>query len=75
MVNSLKSFLDGQASEVSEQEDGSTKKVMGKEAKDVLAKLRRGEKSAVERVKQNVKVDEKYQLQNFDLITWFIVTT
>jgi len=74
LVNSLKSFLDGQAAEVTEQEDGSTKKVMGKEAKDVLAKLRRGEKSAVERVKQNVKVDEKYQLQNFDLITWFVVT-
>jgi ERCC4-related helicase len=74
LVNSLKSFLDGQAAEVSEQEDGSTKKVMGKEAKDVLAKLRRGEKSAVERVKQNMKVDEKYQLQNFDLITWFLVT-
>lgn len=74
LVNSLKIFLDGQAAEVSEQEDGSTKKVMGKEAKDVLAKLRRGEKSAVERVKQNVKVDEKYQLQNFDLITWFLVS-
>lgn len=74
LVNSLKSFLDNQAVEISEQEDGSTKKVMGQEAKDVLAKLRRGEKSAVERVKQNVKVDEKYQLQNFDLITWFLVT-
>jgi ERCC4-related helicase len=75
LVNSLKSFLDGQAAELSEQEDGSTKKVMGKEAKDVLAKLRRGEKSAIERVKQNVKVNDKYQLQNFDLITWFLVTT
>jgi len=74
LVISLKSFLDNQAAEITEQEDGSTKKVMGQEAKDVLAKLRRGEKSAVERVKQNVKVDEKYQLQNFDLITWFLVT-
>lgn len=74
LVNALKSFLDSQAAEVTEQEDGSTKKVMGKEVKDVLAKLRRGDKSAVERVKQNVKVDEKYQLQNFDLITWFLVS-
>ncbi len=74
LVESLKSFLDNQAAEVTEQEDGSMKKVMGTEAKDVLAKLRRGEKSAIERVKQNVKVDEKYQLQNFDLITWFLVT-
>jgi len=74
LVNSLKTFLDSQAAEVAEQEDGSTKKMMGKEAKDVLAKLRRGEKAAVERVKQNVKVDEKYKLENFDLITWFVVS-
>lgn len=74
LVSSLKSFLDNQAVEVEKQEDGSTKKTMGKEAKDVLAKLRKGEKSAVERVKENVKVKEKYKLENFDLITWFLVS-
>jgi superfamily II DNA or RNA helicase len=74
LVNSLKSFLDSQAAEIKEQEDGSSKKTMGKEAKDVLSKLRRGDKGALERVKQNVKVDEKYRLENFDLITWFLVT-
>ncbi len=74
LVNSLKSYLDSQAAEIKEQKDGSTKKTMGKEAKDVLAKLRRGDKDALKRVKQNVKVDEKYRLENFDLITWFLVT-
>jgi ERCC4-related helicase len=74
LVNSLKSFLDSQAAEIKEQEDGSSKKTMGKEAKDVLSKLRRGDKGALERVKQNIKVDEKYRLENFDLITWFLVT-
>lgn len=74
LVYSLKSFLDSQAAEIKEQEDGSSKKTMGKEAKDVLSKLRRGDKGALERVKQNVKVDEKYRLENFDLITWFLVT-
>lgn len=74
LVKSLKSYLDTQAAEVTKQDDGRTKKTMGKEAKDVLAKLRKGEKSAVERVKENVKVDEKYKLENFDLITWFLVT-
>lgn len=74
LVNSLKSFLDSQAAEIKEQEDGSAKKTMGKEAKDVLSKLRRGDKGALNRVKQNVKVDEKYRLENFDLITWFLVT-
>ncbi len=47
---------------------------MGKEEKDVLDKLRKGDKGALARVKQNVKVDEKYQFESFDLITWLLVT-
>jgi hypothetical protein len=75
LVASLQSWLNNQASDIEKQEDGSMKKVMGNEAKDVLAKLRRGDKTALERVKQNIKVDEKFQLDNFDLITWFLITT
>lgn len=74
LVQAMKGWLDTQAAEEVEQEDGSAKKVMGKEAKDVLSKLRRGDKGALERVKQNVKTNEKFQLDNFDLITWFLVT-
>ncbi len=74
LVTALKKYLDRQKADVEKQADGSEKKVMGKESKDLLAKLRKGDKKAVERVKQNVTVDEKYQLTNFDLITWFIVT-
>ncbi|MEA1878321.1 MAG: DEAD/DEAH box helicase [Bacteroidota bacterium] len=74
LVVMLKSFLDTQAVEIVQQEDGTTRKLMGKETKDVLSKLRRGDKSAIERVKLNVKVDEQYQLQNFDLITWLLVS-
>lgn len=74
LVAALKGFLDSQSAEIKEQEDGSAKKMMGREAKDVLAKLRRGDKGAVERVKQNVTVAEKYRLEKFDLITWFLVT-
>ena len=36
---------------------------MGKEAKDVLAKLKRGDKDALFRIKQNVKTDDKFQLE------------
>jgi ERCC4-related helicase len=74
LVNALKGWLDSQAAEEQVQEDGTTKKVMGTEAKDLLSKLRKGDKDALSRVKQNVKVDEKFQLDNFDLITWFLVT-
>lgn len=74
LVNALKAWLDSQAAEEQVQEDGSTKKVMGTEAKDLLSKLRKGDKDALLRVKQNIKVDEKFQLDNFDLITWFLVS-
>lgn len=74
LVNALKAWLDSQASEEQVQEDGTTKKVMGTEAKDLLSKLRKGDKDALSRVKQNVKVDEKFQPDNFDLITWFLVS-
>jgi ERCC4-related helicase len=74
LVNAIKAWLDSQAAEEQVQEDGTVKKVMGTEAKDLLSKLRKGDKDALSRVKQNVKVDEKFQLDNFDLITWFLVT-
>ncbi len=73
LVQSLKKYLDNQAIGLRELEDGQSTKVMGKEAKDVLSKLRRGDRNALNRVKQNVKVGDKYQLQNFDLITWLLV--
>lgn len=74
LVDSMKTWLKRQATNIEEQDDGSSKKVMGREAKDVLAKLKRGNKEAIKRIKENIKVDEKYQLDNFDLITWFLVT-
>ena len=37
-------------------------KTMGKEAKNVLVKLKRGDKDALFRIKQNVKTDDKFQL-------------
>lgn len=74
LVNALKKYLESLATETEVQADGTIKKSMGREAKDVLDKLRKGDKGALARVKQNVKVDEKYQLDNFDLIAWLLVT-
>ena len=74
LVNSVNSWLRSQAVEEEKQEDGSTKSRMGKEAKDVLAKLKSGDASAVKKVKQNIKVRDKYKADNFDLIAWFLVS-
>ncbi len=73
LVDTINKWLKSQAVEEEKQEDGTVQKKMGKEATDLLAKLRKGDRDAIKRVKQNIKTSEKYQSGNFDLITWFLV--
>ena len=74
LVFSLQSWLNNQTHELRIQDDGTTKKTMGKETKDMLEKLRRGNKDALEKVKSNIKPSDKYKLENFDLIAWLLVS-
>jgi superfamily II DNA/RNA helicase len=74
LVFSLQSWLNNQTHELRIQDDGTTKKTMGKETKDMLEKLRRGNKDALEKAKSNIKPRDKYKLENFDLIAWFLVS-
>ncbi len=73
LVTAIENWLTAQAVEEEKQEDGTIKKKMGKEAKDLLAKLKTGDRSALKRIKENEKVSDKYNTDNFDLITWFLV--
>jgi hypothetical protein len=73
LSDAIQSWLSNQATEEQKVEDGTTEKTMGKETKDILQKLKTGDKNAVDRVKQNIKVTDKYKAENFDLITWFII--
>jgi ERCC4-related helicase len=74
LVASFRAWLKKQAIEEEKQEDGTIKKKMGAEAKDILSKIKTGDKDALKRVGQNIKVTDKFQADNFDLITWFLVT-
>lgn len=74
LVQALKKWLHKQAYKEEKQEDGTVKKTMGKESLDILSKLRKGDKKTIDKVKENKKVSERFQLNNFDLITWFLVT-
>nr|WP_258560600.1 C-terminal helicase domain-containing protein [Cylindrospermopsis raciborskii] len=74
LVNALKNWLTSQAVQEEEMEDGSVKKRMGNETIEILQGLKRGNRASIGRIKQNTTVDDKYQLNNFDLITWFLVT-
>ncbi|MDM8556967.1 helicase-related protein [Desulfococcaceae bacterium HSG7] len=74
LVNAVQVWLKDQAVEIEKQSDGTEKNMMGKEAKDILTKLKTGHKGSLNRIKQNIKTDQKYQLDNFDLIAWFLVS-
>jgi len=74
LVTSLKAWLSSQAVQTEVMEDGTVKETMGNETLGVLQGLKKGNKVAIERIKQNVTVNSKYQLNNFDLITWILVT-
>lgn len=58
LVKAIKSWLSSQADQ---------------EPRDLLAKIKKGNKSALEILKQNVKVDEKFQIDKFDLVAWLVV--
>ncbi len=74
LVTSLKTYLKNESIDHEIMEDGSIKEKMGSEVKDVLSKLKRGNKKALSRMKEGKTTTEKYQMDQFDLITWFIIT-
>ncbi|MCK5269041.1 MAG: helicase, partial [Spirochaetes bacterium] len=73
LSDSIKTWLKKQELDEVKDENGNTKTKMGKSAKDVLNKLKVGDISAVKRLKENIKVEDKFQIDNFDLIVWFLV--
>jgi len=74
LVNSLKAYLKSQAVDHEIGDDGNIKEKMGSEAKDILSKLKKGNKEAINRLKEGKTTKQKYQLDQFDLITWFVIS-
>ena len=74
LASVMKNWLNKQAVKEEKQADGSTKKKMGIETQKLLLKLQKGDKDAIKRIKENTKSSDKFKVDNFDLITWFLVT-
>ena len=74
LVTALKSWLNSQAVQTEVMEDGTEKKTMGNAPRDLLGMLKKGDKMALGTIKQNVKIDEKFQSDNFDLVAWSLVS-
>ena len=58
LVNSFKEWLNRQTTQ---------------QSIDILSGISNGDKNAVNRMRENIKVSDQYQLDKFDLITWFLV--
>lgn len=74
LSSALATWLKTQAAEEEVQEDGTVKQKMGKASLDMLNKLKSGSKTTLQKLKEEGSVTHKFKKENFDLITWFIVS-
>lgn len=70
----LTTWLKNQAIDEETQEDGTVKQKMGKATLDVLNKLKSGSKATIQKLKDEGSASQKFNKDNFDLITWFIIS-
>jgi ERCC4-related helicase len=74
LSSALSNWLKNQAIEEEVLEDGTVKQKMGKASLDMLNKLKSGSKSTIQKLKEEGSASQKFSKENFDLITWFIVS-
>ncbi|MFM7601870.1 MAG: helicase-related protein [Pseudanabaena sp.] len=74
LVNALKSWLRSQAVQTEVMEDGTTKETMGKAARDLIGKIKKGNQMAFDFIKQDGDVEQKFQVDKFDLVAWLLVS-
>ncbi len=74
IADSLNSWLTRQVIEEEILPDGTIKQKMGPVAIDLINKLKKGSKATIEQIKAEGRPAEKYSKENFDLITWFIIS-
>jgi hypothetical protein len=73
LSNALKFWINNQAKTEIELEDGSKKEIMANAA-GTLNMFKNNTKQAIEKLKKEGNSSEKYNFDNFDLITWLIIS-
>jgi hypothetical protein len=74
LVTALKTWLSSQAVQTEVMEDGTEKKTMGDAAKEAIEGIKKGKNKDLQIVKENIKFDEKFKPNNFDLVAWSLVS-
>ena len=74
LSKALNTWINNQAKTEIELEDGTKKEVISKAGLDLINKLKSNPKQTIEKLKAEGTVSEKYNFDNFDLITWLIIS-
>lgn len=72
--NALKIWISNQAKAEIELEDGTKKEVISNAGLDLINKLKTNPKQTLEKLKIEGNVSKKFNFDNFDLITWLIIS-
>lgn len=74
LSNALKTWINNQAKAEIELEDGTKKEVISKASLDLINKLKSNPKQTLGKLKTEGAISDKYDFENFDLITWLIIS-
>lgn len=72
--NALKIWINNQAKAEKELEDGTKIEVISNAGLDLINKLKTNPKQTLEKLKIEGNVSTKFNFDNFDLITWLIIS-
>lgn len=72
-ANALAQWFEHQQANTVVDEGGNEQKVASTQSVNLLKNMLKGKKEAIKEVKTNEKSSEKYDKNNWDLITWLIV--
>ncbi len=70
----LKAWIEKQAKNTQTDEQGNTTETASQMSLDLLSSLQSGSATAVKKIMQEGSINEKYQIKNFDLIAWLLIS-
>lgn len=74
LSNALKNWINNQAKAEKELEDGTKIEVISNAGLDLINRLKTNPKETLEKLKIEGNVSTKFNFDNFDLITWLIIS-
>jgi len=72
--DSIQKWIKSQAKNEEVQNDGNIKETMSQTTLELLDQIKKGNVQSIQKLKTEGSISEKFVFENFDLITWLIVS-